>query len=181
MILKICLQLPLKRGMHISSAQVAKKSITAQAVIRRNIHQVLLQSFGNRKMKKTFILTNEFVRTRAIQTIMNLELDHKVRISPADLRNLDQNAKMWAMLTDISKQVNWYGQYLHPEEWKDVLTAALKKQKVVPGIEGGFVAIGARTSQMSKREMMDLITLAYAFGNEHNVVWTEKEEEEGGA
>ena len=128
-------------------------------------------------MKKTFTLTNEFVRTRAIQAIMGLELDHKVRISPADLRNLDQNAKMWAMLTDISKQVNWYGQYLHPEEWKDVLTAALKKQKVVPGIEGGFVAIGARTSQMSKKEMMDVITLAYAFGNEHGVVWTEKEEE----
>ena len=128
-------------------------------------------------MKKTFTLTNEFVRTRAIQAIMGLELDHKVRISPADLRNLDQNAKMWAMLTDISKQVNRYGQYQQTQEWKHVLTAALKKQKVVPGIDGGFVALGVSTSQMSKKEMMDVITLAYAFGNEHNVVWSEKSKE----
>ena len=41
---------------------------------------------------------------------------------------------MWANLEDIAQQVVWYGQKLHKEEWKDVLTAALKKQKIVPGI-----------------------------------------------
>ena len=51
----------------------------------------------------------------------------------------------WAMLTDISNQVDWYGQKLTPEEWKEVFTAAMKKQKVVPGIDGGFVVCGSST------------------------------------
>ena len=86
-------------------------------------------------------------------------------------RSLDQNAKMWAVLTDISAQVNWHGQKLTKEEWKDVFSAALKKQKVVPGMDGGFVVIGAHTSKMSVSEMSDLLELATAFGCQHNVKW----------
>jgi hypothetical protein len=76
---------------------------------------------------------------------------------------------MWANLEDISQQVIWYGQKLHKEEWKDVLTAALKKQKIVPGIEGGFVVIGARTSKMTVAEMNELIELATMFGAQQGV------------
>lgn len=42
-----------------------------------------------------------------------------------ETRSLEQNRRLWAMLTDVSKQVNWYGRKLTPENWKDVLTAAL--------------------------------------------------------
>src|SRR5687768_11677256 len=91
-------------------------------------------------------------------------------------RTLEQNALMWALLADLSKQVNWYGQKLTSDEWKDVLSASLKKQKVVPGIDGnGFVVIGARTSQMTKREMSDMCELIYAFGAEQGVIWTKDE------
>jgi len=82
---------------------------------------------------------------------------------------------MWAMLTDISRQVEWYNQYLLPEEWKEMITAALKRQKVVPGIDGGFVVIGASTSKMSIKQMIDVIDFAYAFGAEHQVKWKEPE------
>ena len=76
---------------------------------------------------------------------------------------------MWANLEDIAQQVVWYGQKLPKEEWKDVLTAALKKQKIVPGIEGGFVVIGARTSKMSVAEMTELIELSSMFGAQQGV------------
>jgi hypothetical protein len=76
---------------------------------------------------------------------------------------------MWANLEDIAQQVVWYGVKLTKEEWKDVLTAALKKQKVVPGIEGGFVVIGARTSKMTVAEMTELIELSTAFGTQQGV------------
>jgi hypothetical protein len=76
---------------------------------------------------------------------------------------------MWANLEDIAQQVVWYGVKLTKEEWKDVLTAALKKQKVVPGIEGGFVIIGARTSKMTVPEMTELIELSTAFGTQQGV------------
>lgn len=84
-------------------------------------------------------------------------------------RSLQQNAAMWAALTDLSKQVDWYGNKLTADEWKDVLTASLKGQKAVPGIEGGFVVLGARTSKMTIKEMSDLLELAMAFGAEKGV------------
>jgi len=85
------------------------------------------------------------------------------------MRSLNQNRMMWANLEDIAQQVVWYGVKLTKDEWKDVLTAALKKQKVVPGIEGGFVVIGARTSKMTVSEMTELIELSTAFGTQQGV------------
>ena len=85
------------------------------------------------------------------------------------MRSLNQNRMMWANLEDIAQQVIWYGVKLTKEEWKDVLTAALKKQKVVPGIEGGFVVLGARTSKMTVPEMTELIELSTAFGTQQGV------------
>ena len=76
---------------------------------------------------------------------------------------------MWAQLEDISRQVDWYGQKLTKEEWKDVFSAALKRQKVVPGLDGGFVVCGQRTSKMGKREMADLLELMNAFCAERGV------------
>ena len=88
-------------------------------------------------------------------------------------RSLDQNSKLWAMLDDVAKQVEWYGQKLGREDWKQMFTASLKKQKAVPGIDGGFVVLGVPTSSMSKKLMSELIELIYAFGAERNVIWSE--------
>lgn len=88
-------------------------------------------------------------------------------------RTVEQNSKLWAMLGDISHQVEWYGQMLTSWDWKDIFTSALKKSKVVPGIDGGFVVCGLHTSRMSKEDLSELIELIYAFGSEHGVNWTE--------
>ena len=84
-------------------------------------------------------------------------------------RTLQSNAAMWALLADISRQVDWYGEKLTPEDWKHVFTSCLRKQRSVPGIEGGFVVLGARTSLMSKEEMSDLLELMHAFAAERDV------------
>lgn len=93
-------------------------------------------------------------------------------------RSLEQNDRMWALLTDVANQVQWPVdgklQNLPPEDWKHVLSAGLKReQRVAQGIDGGFVILGQRTSKMSKREMGDLMELICAFGAEHGVEWTE--------
>ena len=92
------------------------------------------------------------------------------------MRSLEQNRLMWANLEDIAQQVVWYGQKLDKQEWKDVLTAGLKKQKIVPGIEGGFVVIGARTSKMTIAEMNELIELSTMFGAQQVVKFRALEE-----
>jgi hypothetical protein len=94
----------------------------------------------------------------------------------APRRSLDQNALMWSLLGQISKQVNWYGQKLSADDWKDVLTASLRRTRVVPGIDAGtFVPLGMHTSQMTKEELGEVIELAYAFGAERSVKFRELE------
>lgn len=94
----------------------------------------------------------------------------------APRRSLDQNALMWSLLGQISKGVDWYGQKLSSEDWKDVLTASLRRTRVVPGIDvGTFVPLGMRTSQMTKEEISDLLELIYAFGAERGVKFRELE------
>ena len=88
-------------------------------------------------------------------------------------RSLSQNGKMWPMLTDVSKQVNWYGEKLDNEDWKDVFMSSLNKQRAVPGIDGGFVGLSKRTRKLDKEGFSQLIEVIYAFGSEQNVAWSE--------
>lgn len=122
--------------------------------------------------RQRFFLVSDRVRDSACEAIRSAPDEWVVEVR-AKTRTLAQNARMWAMLTDVSRQVDWYGRKLSPEEWKDVFTASLKRQDVVPGIDGGFVVLGARTSRMTVREMWDLMELMSAFGSERGVKFTE--------
>ena len=95
----------------------------------------------------------------------------------AETRSLEQNARLWAMLADISKQVEWYGHRLTPDEWKDVFSAAMKRTKVVPGLDGGFVVCGQSTSKMTIAEMCEMQELMEAFGAQKGVRFTAQEVE----
>lgn len=91
-------------------------------------------------------------------------------------RTSEQNSKLWPMLNDVSKQVRWHGQMLSPDDWKDIFTAALKGQRSAPGIHGGVVMFGARTSKMNTKQLAELIEFIYWFGAENNVIWSKKDE-----
>lgn len=122
--------------------------------------------------RKIFRLVHQTARSRAIHAVTEAPDGYVVTVSEPT-RNLEQNAKLWAMLTDVSEQIDWYGKSLKPEDWKHVFTASLKRLDVVPNLDGtGFVALGQSSSQMSKREFSDLIELINAFATEHNVTFT---------
>ena len=123
-------------------------------------------------MKQTFVLSSSQAKQRAAQAVIAAGPDWIVLISEPK-RSLQQNALMWALLTDLAHQVVWHGQRLTAENWKDMLTASLKQQQVVPGIDGGFVVLGTSTRRMSKAEMNELIELIYAFGTEHGVKFSD--------
>ena len=88
-------------------------------------------------------------------------------------RSLSQNKKLWPMLADIEKQVDWYGDSLNSEDWKVMFMSSLTRQRAVPGIDGGFVGLSGRSSRLNKEEFSQLIELIYAFGSERNVAWSE--------
>lgn len=118
--------------------------------------------------KRIYRLVHDEARRRARRDVESAPDGWIVTVSEPT-RSLDQNALMWPLLEDIARQVEWYGNRLTADEWKDVLTAALRKEKVVPGINGGFVVLGQRTSKMGKREFSELVDLIYAFGAERGV------------
>lgn len=115
-----------------------------------------------------FTLAHDIARQRAVHAVQSAPDGFVVTIKEPT-RTLDQNALLWPLLTEVSRQVDWYGQKLTEDEWKDVFTAGLRKQKAVPGIDGGFVMVGSKTSRMNKREFSDLVELIYAFGAQHGV------------
>ena len=117
-------------------------------------------------MKQTFILAHDTARQRAVEAIRNAPEGMVVTVAEPS-RNLEQNAALWAVLSEIAEHVVWHGRKLSPEDWKHIFTASLKRMDVVPNLEGtGFVALGLSTSKMSKREFSDLLELVNAFAAE---------------
>ena len=115
-------------------------------------------------MTSYFVLAHDTARQRAQEAVKSAPQGYVVRVCEPTRTN-EQNALLWPLLDCISKQVNWYGNKLSQDEWKDVFTASLKKQKVVPSIDGGgFVMCGQSTRVMGKRQFSDLVELIYAFG-----------------
>jgi hypothetical protein len=111
-------------------------------------------------------------RAKACQWISKAPPGTRVTFNAAK-RSVDQNSKMWAMLTDVATQLQWYGKTLKPADWRYVFLDALKRElRIVPNIDGtGFVNLGQSSSDLSKEEMSGLIELIHAFGANHGVVF----------
>lgn len=131
-----------------------------------------VEELAQKPGKQTFILSHRLARDRALEAVRQAQENYIVTISEPK-RSLVQNALMWVLLGELSNQVEWHGIKLTPENWKDMCTAALKKQEVVPGIDGGFVVLGTSTRKMSKQEMSELIEFIYAFGAQRGVEFGE--------
>lgn len=123
--------------------------------------------------KARYRLHGRTARMMATQHVQHAPEGYVVEIK-APTRSLEQNALLWARLTTLSEQVKWDGDTLTPDEWKDLMSACLRKQKVVRGIEGGLVFLGLRTSSMTKSEMADLLTLMEAFAAERGVTFNDQ-------
>lgn len=88
-------------------------------------------------------------------------------------RTLPQNDRFWALLTDVADQLTWHGVKLSTEDWKLVFLDSLKRElRLVPNIDNnGFVNLGRSSSDLTKEEMGDLMTIIEAFGAKHGVVF----------
>lgn len=121
-------------------------------------------------MKRTFVLVHDQARRNAAQCVAQAPDGYCVTVAEPT-RSLEQNALMWPLLDCLAKQVLWYGVKMSSEDWKDMLTASLCKQRSAPGIDGGFVVFGERTKTYSKSKFSELIELIYAFGAQNNVTF----------
>jgi len=132
--------------------------------------------------KQVYYLRNSQIRQSLLDQIRQLPLDpskpFEIEVSPPK-RSLSQNRKMWPLLHDLSLQVVWYGEKYDEDDWKDMITALVAKtkkqeQRTAPGIGGGVVMFGERTSKMRVGQMVDVIEAIYWFGTEQGVKFSEE-------
>jgi hypothetical protein len=88
-------------------------------------------------------------------------------------RTGEQNDKMWAMLSDISR-AKPLGRRHTPDDWKAIfMNACGWEVQFIEGLDGRPFPQGFRSSRMTVKQMSDLIEYMTAFGAEHGVEWSE--------
>lgn len=123
-------------------------------------------------MPYTTILAGQRQQITAKEAIDRAQPGSVVRISEPK-RNMDQNAKMWAMLTDVSNAKPDGLEYT-PEAWKSLFMHAFgHEMRFMVGLNGEPFPVGFRTSRLSKKQMSDLIEFIYAWATPRGVLWSE--------
>jgi hypothetical protein len=122
--------------------------------------------------RHTFVLNSSADKARAARDLARAPFGTRVEFKAAK-RTLPQNDHMWAILTDIAQQKEHCGRKYTPDDWKVLFMHACgREMQFVPSLDGnGFMPMGYRSSDLSKREMSDLIDFMLAWGAENNVVF----------
>jgi hypothetical protein len=120
-------------------------------------------------------LTSENQRDIACRIIRAAPLGSVVRVTPPG-RTLPQNARMHAMLSDVSI-AKPEGRHATPDVWKALLMNACGHEvQFETGLDGRPFPIGFRSSALSKAQMSDLIEFMLMKGAEWGVEWSEPEQ-----
>lgn len=111
--------------------------------------------------KRIWKLTGEIAKKAACREILEAQEGMVVTLADAT-RNLEQNAKLHAVLSDISKQSEYLGEKRSVEFWKGLFVsgwqiATGQKADIVPGLEGEFINIRESTTTLSIKRMASLI------------------------
>ncbi len=122
---------------------------------------------------QTIILRGPSQRSLAKQLIDRAGTDFIVTVREPT-RNLEQNARLWAMLSDVSR-AKPEGRCWTPETWKAAFMHSLGHQvQFCEGLDNsGPFPLGFRSSRLTVRQMADLITTVAEYGDRHGVVWSE--------
>lgn len=107
-------------------------------------------------------------RSLACRAIQEAPDGYVVTIKPPT-RSLEQNAAQWPILNEIARDFKWLVngkmRTMDPEEWKNLLTGAFRKEvaQVAQGWDGqSFCLIGARTREFGKKEFSEWLEFLHA-------------------
>lgn len=91
-------------------------------------------------------------------------------------RSSEANAAQWPILQAWADQKQWPINgamcLLSKEEWKDILTAAFEgdtSPRISPGLNGGMVMLGRRTSKYGKKKFSEWLDWLNAASVEANI------------
>ncbi|GHE82387.1 hypothetical protein GCM10019059_44920 [Camelimonas fluminis] len=124
-------------------------------------------------MAQTVVLRSDYQRSLAKAIIDRAPVNAVVSVREAGRTN-DQNALLWALLSDVSR-AKPEGRHWTPETWKCAFMHALGHQvQFCEGLDGsGPFPLGFRSSRLTVRQMVDLIDMIHAYGARHGVVFSD--------
>ncbi|WP_233115607.1 recombination protein NinB [Aggregatibacter actinomycetemcomitans] len=131
---------------------------------------------------KPFFLRDQCIKNNCLDLIKELPTDDKkplvVKIQPMT-RNLEQNAKLHAMLSDISNQCEFGGEKRDINTWKMIFCSAHRiatgdKAEMAIGLEGEVINLRESTAQMSVKRMASLIEYVTAWGVANGVKFNDR-------
>ena len=121
--------------------------------------------------RAVLVLNTQSARQQAQSWVERAPVGTRVEFKGAR-RTLSQNDTMYGYLTAIANQAEYEGRKRKVEVWKLLFMAQLGMEvEYLPSLDGStLVAIGKSSSDLSKKEMSDLITLIEAWAAENGVV-----------
>lgn len=122
-------------------------------------------------MTQTVVIDSQYRRDLAHRLVAAAPVGAVMTISPAK-RTSDQNARFWAMLSDISR-AKPEGRVHTPEAWKALFMHALGHSvRFEMGLNGEPFPVGFRSSQLTKAQMSDLMEFMSAWAAERGVIFS---------
>lgn len=91
-------------------------------------------------------------------------------------RNVAQNAKLHATISEIARQKDWAGKRWDADVWKRLLIAAWCRTRneapiILPALDGnGIDAVYRRSSELTKAECSELLEFVIAWAAQNGVV-----------
>lgn len=123
-------------------------------------------------MGQTIILRGPQQQALACGLVRSAPADTVLTLS-APKRSLDQNAMLWACLSDVAR-ARPEGRVWTPEVWKAAFMHYLGHEiQWQPGLDGKTpFPVGFRSSRLTKPQFADLLTCVLEYGDRHGVTWT---------
>ena len=129
---------------------------------------------------QTVILYGLSSRQKA-ESLVNAAPSGSVMTIKPPARTREQNDKLWAMLSDVSRSMP-QGRRLTPDIWKAIfMNACGHAVQFEHGLSGEPFPVGFRSSRLSKAQMSELIEFILAWGTENGVEWTDPDTKEARA
>lgn len=138
--------------------------------------------------KKVFKLVHSQAKQGAIACINSPDYDGFVLTLQPPCRSLDQNSKLHACLSEISRQVKFQGGKLSSDDTKRLLLDAFcrvrqaegnplsNSGRLVPSLDGsGVVQLGLQSRSLSRADASEFIEYLIAWGVDQGVKFSDYE------
>ncbi|MCA0188852.1 MAG: recombination protein NinB [Proteobacteria bacterium] len=123
--------------------------------------------------KRTLVLAHDVARQRALQAVRDAPAGYVVTIQePA--RNSLQNAFYWALLADISDQLEPDGKHFGPQTWHEHFKGAYLEPDLVELPNGKYKFVEPTTTKLGRRAFSNYVEQIMVWAVEAGVVFSEK-------